>query len=117
MTCRGGRGPGPPPAAGPPPPGRVTCARAFLGPRPSGSLRLHKFDPVEFVLARAKTILLGAKLGARSAPAGPAPGMARAKVTKETRPRTSRLTRASRLWPPSLRPPPPPAPPAHTHPP
>ena len=83
--------------------GRVTCARAFLGPRPSGSLRLHKFDPVEFVLARAKTILLGAKLGARSAPAGPAPGMARAKVTKETRPRMSRLTCASRLWPPSLR--------------
>jgi hypothetical protein len=65
---------------------RVSLARAFPGPRPSGSLRLLKFDPVEFVFARAKTILPGAKLGAQSAPAGPAPRMARAKETKESTP-------------------------------
>ena len=37
--------------------------------------------------ARAKTILPGAKLGAQSAPAGPAPRMARVKETKESTPR------------------------------
>jgi hypothetical protein len=67
--------------------GRVSLARAVPGPRPSGSLRLLKFDPVEFVFARAKTILPGAKLGAHSAPAGPAPRMARVKETKESTPR------------------------------
>ncbi len=30
------------------------CARAIPGPRPAGSLRLYKFDPVEFIFARAK---------------------------------------------------------------
>jgi hypothetical protein len=67
--------------------GEVLGTRTIPGPRPSGRLRLSKFDPVEFVFARAKTILPGAKLGARSAPAGPAPGMARAKSTqKKARP-------------------------------
>ena len=43
---------------------RVPLTRTIPGPRPSGRLHLSKFDPVEFVLARAKTILPGAKLDA-----------------------------------------------------
>ena len=42
--CAGGSAPAP----------WVPCARAIRGPRPSGRLRRHKFDPVEFVFARAK---------------------------------------------------------------
>jgi hypothetical protein len=64
----------------------VTWTRTIPGPRPAGRLHLSKFDPIEFVFARAKTILPEAKLGAHSAPAGPAPGTARAKVTKESTP-------------------------------
>jgi hypothetical protein len=63
--------------------GRLLWTRTIPGPRPSGRLRLSKFDPVEFVFACAKTILPGAKLGAHSAPAGPAPGMARAKSNQK----------------------------------
>ena len=63
--------------------GRLLWTRTIPGPRPSGRLRLSKFNPVEFVFARAKTILPGAKLGAHSAPAGPAPGMARAKSNQK----------------------------------
>jgi hypothetical protein len=48
--------------------GRLLWTRTIPGPRPSGSLRLSKFDPIEFVFARAKTILPGAKLGAHNAP-------------------------------------------------
>src|SRR3989344_4232095 len=58
--------------------GRGLWTRTILGPRPAGNLRLSKFDPIEFVFVRAKTILRGAKLGALRAPAGPAPGMVRA---------------------------------------
>jgi len=70
--------------------GRAACGGIFTCGSP------HR-GRVSF-FARAKTILPGAKLGAQSAPAGPAPRMARVKETKESTPRMARQLAALRAF-------------------
>ncbi len=61
-------------------------ATSHLGRCPSGGLRPLKFDPVEFVFARARTILPGAELDVRQyARKGPRQGRCGSKEPKKAR--------------------------------